>query len=329
MTPILTPTQWEAYFSSQKYAHLLQSNAWGDLKSDFGWEVERVQVGESGAQILFRRILFGYSLAYIPKGPLGPWIDEFLPTLDEICKKRRAFSLKVEPDEEENPERVRDLLGRGFQPSQHTIQPRTTLVVDIREDEDTILSNMHQKTRYNVRLSKRKGVEVRPWQDLDAFGRMVLDTAERDAFGAHTPAYYQRAYELFYPQGSCELFVAEYEGQPISSVMVFAHGSRAWYLYGASTDIERNRMPTYLLQWEAMKWAKEKGCNWYDLWGIPDEDLDTLERNFLSERSGLWGVYRFKRGFGGKLYRSIGAWDKAYIPTMYRLYRWLISLLRK
>ena len=194
MTPILTPTQWEAYFSGQKDTHLLQSNAWGDLKSDFGWKVERVQVGESGAQILFRPILLGYSLAYIPKGPLGPWIDELLPTLDEICKKRRAFSLKVEPDEEENPERVRDLLDRGFQPSQHTIQPRTTLVVDIREDEDTILSNMHQKTRYNVRLSKRKGVEVRPWQDLDAFGRMVLDTAERDAFGAHTPAYYQRAY---------------------------------------------------------------------------------------------------------------------------------------
>lgn len=329
MIPNSASTQWEAFLSSYKDAHLLQSNAWGDLKSAFGWDVEQIQSGESGAQILFRRFPLGTSLAYIPKGPLGPWTTDLLPTLDETCKKRRAFVLKIEPDEEDHPEKVQKLMDLGFISSQHTIQPRTTLIVDLTGDEEALLSKMHQKTRYNVRLSMRKGVRVRPWQDLDAFGQMVLETADRDAFGTHTPSYYSLAYELFHPQGVCELLMAEYEGTPLAAVMVFAHGSRAWYFYGASTNLERNRMPSYLLQWEAMKWARQKGCTLYDLWGVPDEDLDTLESEFTVRKSGLWGVYRFKRGFGGNLSRSIGAWDKTYIPIIYNLYRLLTSLMRK
>jgi lipid II:glycine glycyltransferase (peptidoglycan interpeptide bridge formation enzyme) len=104
--------------------------------------------------------------------------------------------------------------------------------------------------------------------------------------------------------------------------MVFARGPRAWYFYGASNDEERNRMPTYLLQWEAMRWAKARGCEEYDLWGVPDVDEATLEADFANRSDGLWGVYRFKRGFGGTLSRSVGAWDRSYLPLAYPLYRW-------
>jgi lipid II:glycine glycyltransferase (peptidoglycan interpeptide bridge formation enzyme) len=83
-------------------------------------------------------------------------------------------------------------------------------------------------------------------------------------------------------------------------------------------------MPNYLLQWEAIRWAKSQGCTEYDLWGVPDEDLATLEANFANRNIGLWGVYRFKRGFGGELRRSVGPWDRVYNPTLYRLYSvWL------
>jgi lipid II:glycine glycyltransferase (peptidoglycan interpeptide bridge formation enzyme) len=83
-------------------------------------------------------------------------------------------------------------------------------------------------------------------------------------------------------------------------------------------------MPNYLLQWEAIRWAKSQGCCEYDLWGVPDVDLATLETNFTSRNDGLWGVYRFKRGFGGELKRSIGPWDRVYNPFLYRLYSvWL------
>ena len=103
--------------------------------------------------------------------------------------------------------------------------------------------------------------------------------------------------------------MAEYEGRPLAGLMVFARGSRSWYFYGASNDEERNRMPTYLLQWEAMRWAKARGCSEYDLWGIPDADEEALEAGFASRSDGLWGVYRFKRGFGGTIkavFRGLG-----------------------
>jgi len=329
VTPRISVAQWESTIANHESVHLLQSRAWGDLKSDFGWRIEHVHRGESGAQILFRSFPFGFSLAYIPKGPIGPWLPDLLLDLDEVCKEHQAFALKVEPDEAENPEMEKLLQNHGFIPSMQTIQPGATLLVDISLNEDDILAKMHPKTRYNIHLATRKGVQVRPWDDLDSFGRMMLETANRDAFGVHIPAYYQRAYDLFHPRGECELLVAEYEGKPLAAVMVFAHSQRAWYFYGASSNLERNRMPAYLLQWEAMKWAQTKGCDWYDLWGVPDETLEILERNFTSRQDGLWGVYRFKRGFGGKLVRSIGTWDKVYIPFLYRLYRWANKLLRK
>ncbi len=87
---------------------------------------------------------------------------------------------------------------------------------------------------------------------------MMTVTGARDAFGVHSLAYYRKAYDLFHPAGMAELLLAEYEGRPLAALMVFALGRRAYYLYGASTDEERNRMPTYLLQWRAMQWARAR-----------------------------------------------------------------------
>ena len=179
---------------------------------------------------------------------------------------------------------------------------------------------MKQKCRYNIRLAEKKGVTVRIWNDIDGFHRMIQITGDRNGFGVHSLEYYQRAYQLFHSIGKCELLVAEYEGLALAALMVFASGSRAWYVYGASNDIERNRMPTYLLQWEAMRWAKAQGSKEYDLWGVPDEDEGRLEADFENRNDGLWGVYRFKRGFGGELKRAAQALDRVYNPSFYQLY---------
>jgi lipid II:glycine glycyltransferase (peptidoglycan interpeptide bridge formation enzyme) len=116
--------------------------------------------------------------------------------------------------------------------------------------------------------------------------------------------------------------MADFEGEDLAGLMVFFQGKRAWYFYGASSGKRRDLMPAYAVQWEAMRWAREKGCTLYDLWGVPDEDEDKLESQFESRTDGLWGVYRFKRGFGGKLVRSAGPWDRVYNPALYRLYLW-------
>ncbi|MEW6569112.1 MAG: peptidoglycan bridge formation glycyltransferase FemA/FemB family protein [Chloroflexota bacterium] len=324
-TGFLTADRWDAFLASFPDAHLLQTTAWGELKAAFGWEAVRLQRGSAGAQVLFRRLATGLQLAYVPKGPVGEWLPDLLPDIDAVCRARRAFALKIEPDSPDEPSRVELLAQHGFRPSSHTIQPRRTLIVDLRGDEDSLLARMHPKTRYNIRLAQKKGVRVRPWDDLPAFARMMHETAARDRFAAHAPAYYQRAFDLFRPTGACELLVAEVEGQPVAALMVFAHGRRAWYFYGASTAHERPRMPAYLLQWEAMLWARARGCSQYDLWGIPDVDEETLEAEFTSRRDGLWGVYRFKRGFGGKVVRNSGAWDRPYNPVVYKAYDWFLK----
>jgi peptidoglycan pentaglycine glycine transferase (the first glycine) len=321
VTPHITPNRWRDFLTGHPEAHLLQSTQWGELKSAFGWEVERVSIEDSGAQVLFRRFPLGFTLAYIPKGPIGEWLPDLLIELDTLCQQRHAFALKLEPDAMSDPTIDERLKDHGFTPSPHTIQPRRTLIVDLRGDEDQILARMHQKTRYNIRLASKKGVEVHPWDDLENFGRMIQETAVRDRFGAHVPDYYKRAYDLFHTEGDCEIFVALYEGQPLAALMVFARGKRSWYLYGASTAQHRNLMPNYLLQWEAMRWARDRGCTQYDLWGVPDENLQTLENEFTSHPGGLWGVYRFKRGFGGELVRSAGAWDRPYNNLLYWFYR--------
>ena len=319
--PLVDATTWQAFLDRHPEAHLLQTAAWGDLKAAFGWRVMRLVVGEAGAQVLFRPLPLGFTVAYIPKGPVGSreaW-EDLWPQVDALCRRHRAVFLKVEPDiwEETDPQGA--VPPPGFRPSPHAIQPRRTLVVSLEGQEEEILARMKQKTRYNIRLAARKGVTVRPWDDLDAFYALMRETGERDGFGVHSHDYYRRAYDLFHPRGEAELLVAEYAGEPLAALMVFARGRRAWYFYGASTGKHRNKMPTYLLQWEAMRWAKARGCTEYDLWGVPDADRETLEAQFTQRRDGLWGVYRFKRGFGGVLRRA-PVWDRVYIPLLYRFY---------
>lgn len=313
--PTVSLAEWNQYLQSQPNTHLLQTGEWGELKADFGWKPVRMVSEKSGVQILFRKLPFGFTIGYIPKANFA---QSLWPEIDIICKQNRAIFLKLEPDtwEGENPITNYQLLVT----SPHNIQPPRTIIVDIKGSEEEMLSRMKQKTRYNIRLAEKKGVSVRAWDDVESFHKMMLLTGGRDRFGVHSLEYYRRAYDLLHPKQMGELLLAEYQGKPLAALFVARVGFRAYYLYGASTDDERNRMPTYLLQWEAMKWSKAHGCEEYDLWGVPDEDEATLEANFESRHDGLWGVYRFKRGFGGQLKRAPQAMDRVYNPLLYWAY---------
>jgi lipid II:glycine glycyltransferase (peptidoglycan interpeptide bridge formation enzyme) len=251
--------------------------------------------------------------------------DAFWSEVDPICRKRRAVFLSVEPDEIPGESGGEEWESpRGFTVSPHAIQPRRTIIVDISGEEEQILGRMKQKTRYNIRLAEKKGVVVHPSSDMGQFSKLMQATGERDEFGVHSLEYYQRAYDLFHPLGACELLLAEFQGEPLAALFVFSWGQRSWYFYGASASLHRNLMPTYLLQWEAIKWARAAGCSQYDLWGIPDYDQETLEAEFRDRSNGLWGIYRFKRGFGGRIGPSAGTWDRVYQPVLYNLYlRWM------
>jgi peptidoglycan pentaglycine glycine transferase (the first glycine) len=332
--------RWDRFVAAHPRSHILQTSAWGALKSQFGWQTERVGLTTgantnslvAGAQTLYRRLPWGLGqLAYVPKGPLVDWEDEeatsaLLAALDRAARRGRdagpTVALTIEPHLPDAPPWRERLRALGFRPSPfEAIQPRRTLVVDLTPDEEAILMAMKSKTRYNIRLAGRKGVSVRPAQeaDLPAFHALMQATADRDAFGIHTPAYYERAYRLFVLRDRARLLLAEVEGEATAAVMVFALPPRSWYFYGASSNAHREKMPTYLLQWEAMRWARSMGCTSYDLYGVPDADRETLEAAFTQRSDDLWGVYRFKRGFGGELVRSVGAWDRVYAPARYGL----------
>lgn len=319
--PRVNIDDWEQFLANCPDAHLLQTSTWGELKAAFGWRVERLLVPAGvGAQILFRPLPLGYSIAYIPRGPVGDDWQALWPEVDALCREKRAVLLKIEPDVWEPLQVEAPAPPPGFRKSAHAIQPARTLVVDLQGEESQILDRMKQKTRYNVRLALKRGVVVGTSADIDVFYRLMQTTGERDRFGVHSLEYYQQAYELFFPHGMCELFLAEIEGQPLAGLMAFARGRRAWYFYGASSDRYREYMPTYALQWEAMRWARERGCLEYDLWGVPDASEQQLEAQFSQRSDGLWGVYRFKRGFGGVLRRSAGPWDRVYNTPLYALY---------
>lgn len=329
-------SRWDAFVREHPGGHLLQSTAWGMLKSAFGWEGLRLAVLSGGeiraaAQVLFRRFP-GFSLAYVPRGPVVDWEDEaalevLLEGLAWAGRARRSLFLKIEPNWPEEAgfsERLRRL---GFLPGR-PVQPRSTLVVDLEGTEEALLARMKPKTRYNIRLAGRRGVQVRPAhgpEEVALFYDLLRETARRDAFGIHTRPYYQTAYHLLCERGLGVLLFAEREGEVLAALMAAAWGREAIYLYGASRSRGQEHMPSYLLQWEAMRWARSRGCTRYDLWGIPDSVLEggdeREERREKNIRDGMWGVYRFKQGFGGRPLRTVGAYDRPDHPLLYRLYQ--------
>jgi len=337
--------EWDNFTRRSRYGHILQSSLWGKLKEGFGWRARRILLLKdglplAGAQILFRPLLPGLPkpvVAYIPKGPILPPDESeaarlLLDAIHACAKEEGAVFLKVEPDWLDSPQAEAILKSWGFIPAR-TIQPRSTIVLDITLSEEEILARMKHKTRYNIKLASKKGVKVRPGSldDVPTFYQLMVITSKRDRFGIHTLGYYRRALELFAPSGDGILLMAEYEGEPLAGLMAFKWGDRAFYMYGASSDRHRNLMPNHLLQWEAILWARREGCVTYDLWGIPDEVGREPERyqDELPERvGGLWGVYRFKRGFGGKVIRYVGAWDWVYSPLWYSLYKLALRFLR-
>lgn len=324
--------QWNTFVRRQPRAHVLQQAAWGDLKRAYGWDYARVGLADAagslvaGAQLLFRHLPLRLgTMAYLPMGPYITSPDQQSAVWDAIhrcARARRAAFLKWEPGlylDSPPP----DCTALGFIPSGQTVQPPRTIVLDISAGEDAILARMNQGTRRKIRQSQKAGIHYyeAAAHDVDTFTAMMQTTGARNAFGVHEPGYYRLAYDLFVPAGDAALILAEHEGDPLAGIMVFAAGDTAWYLYGASSDTKRNLMAAYGVQWAAIQWAQARGCRWYDLWGIPDADESDLEAQFQQRSDGLWGVYGFKRGWGGRIVRSAGAWDYIYSPLIYNLYR--------
>jgi lipid II:glycine glycyltransferase (peptidoglycan interpeptide bridge formation enzyme) len=196
-----------------------------------------------------------------------------------------------------------------------SIQPQRTIMLDLTSGEDILLANMKAKWRYNIHLAERKGVRVRVAEtvaDVHDWYSLLQTTSLRDGFGIHTLHYYLRAWQIFAPRNQARLFLADYNGQLLAGIFVGLMADRAVYLYGASSNELRQFMPNYLLQWEAIRWAKQERASTYDFWGIPETDR---------RDEAMAGVYRFKSGWGGKIVRFAGNYEYIYHPLAMSLVR--------
>jgi peptidoglycan pentaglycine glycine transferase (the first glycine) len=347
-----TGNEWNQVVAAFPQSHFLQTWEWSQLKSAYGWRplplLWKSAAGElRGAAMVLERsehlwkLPIHLRLLYVPRGPLlTSWSEteeyqQVLTDLVDFARQRSAMFIKFdaevplgtgmpgEADEQTDPAGAAlalHLQQSGWRFSQDQVQFRNTVLVDLAASEDELLARMKQKTRYNIRLASRKGVVVRPAsvEDIPLLYRMYAVTSLRDGFVIRDEAYYQKVWGNFMAAGLAEGLVAEVASEPVGAVIIFRFASRAWYVYGMSLDVHREKMPAYLLQWEAMRRARAGGCQVYDLWGAPD---------VFDESDSMWGVYRFKSGLGGTLVRTIGAWDYPLQVGLYNLYTHLLPRL--
>ena len=320
---------WDAAILALPRAHILQSWLWGELKgsrgwapSHFLWRVDDRVVAAAQVLVLQRGRL---RLGYVPKGPLLDWTDgalaeAVLTQLVAHAQQHGLLLLKIDPDVPADTEvgsATSALLTKlGWRASFEQVQFRNTMLLDLQPEFDQLMAQMKSKWRYNIHLAVRKGVVIREAtpDDFPLLWAMYAETATRDSFVIREEAYYQDVWQRFMRAGLTWALIAEVDSMPVAMAIAFHLGSCAWYMYGASRDTGRSYMPNHLLQWHIIQRAKEAGCTVYDLWGAPDT-LDVTDP--------LWGVYRFKEGFGATFVRHVGAYDYTPRTWLYRLYAFL------
>ncbi|MGB8346140.1 MAG: peptidoglycan bridge formation glycyltransferase FemA/FemB family protein [Ktedonobacteraceae bacterium] len=339
--------QWDRFVNDHPRGHFLQSWGWGDLKAGSGWHPLRLALWDEShgqmaavAQVLCRgsaqiegrpqgyaptlRVpLWLGNLAYIPKGPVIDWSQPdicgaFFTQLNAFLRRRGTIALRLEPSLEvavAADDRLQQSMAALPCYPTAAVQPIRTIILDLAPDQATLLAQMKEKWRYNVRLAERKGVTIRAAQsahDVRAWYELLRTTGQRDQFGIHTLNYYLRCWQIFAPRQQLCLFLAEHAGQLLGGIFVALFARQAIYLYGASSSEQRQLMPNYLLQWRAIRWAREQGANSYDFWGIPATD---------DENEPMAGVYRFKSGWGGRVTRFVGNYEHVYRPLAMRFAR--------
>ena len=321
-----TLPEYEAFVQSHPKGNFAQSYLWGKQKPMWQWDAIAVR-GEDGAirgslAVMTRKVPgIGRTLMYGCRGPVCDLDDRetFSQLLDGakvLAKKYKSYVIKIDPDVPSSNTAFSSMLQSfGFRAKEggknfEAIQPRYVFRLNVEgKTEEELLANFHQKWRYNIRLAERKGVTVRICgkEMVPAVSDLMLTTGVRDGFVTRKPEYFAamldnlgehaRLYMAFDPNDT-----------PIAGTLAIHYGDKVWYLYGASSNEHRNLMPNYLLQWRMIQWAVETNCRIYDFRGVSGD---------VSEDNPLYGLFRFKQGFGGDFTEFVGEMDLVLSPVIY------------
>ncbi|KKT81049.1 MAG: hypothetical protein A3B99_05410 [Candidatus Yanofskybacteria bacterium RIFCSPHIGHO2_02_FULL_44_12b] len=311
----------------------LQTKEWLDFQTRIGRKTWRFDNGKIQANIIRHDLPFGKNYLYIPHGPVLSFDDirgglqgqlvSFLAYIKDLGRINKSILVKVEPFSDIVMELI---YRRGFRRSVKRIQPNRTVVLDLALSEEELLSQMHQKTRYNIGLASKKGIIFKDERNLDVFWDLLKQTAKKDNFNTHSKDYYKKFLEFFSVEEgrskdvNAKMFLMYFETKPIAGAIVMTYGGTAYYLHGAMDRNYASLMAPYLMHWEIMKWAKSQKFLNYDLWGVDAKKWP--------------GVTRFKLGWlgslkhgqsGGKIVEYPGSFD---LPVS-RFWYFMYNLTRK
>ncbi len=344
-SPEATDSAWDAFAARHPHGHFLQSAAWGRLRASQGWELRRCVIRGptgaadapsgsasrdsgpgpiiAGAQVLIQHRRGG-AIAYVPRGPVCAPADPAWPALRDALRRAASgcVALRFEPHWPDTPELRRWLAAQGLRAAA-PVQPPSTIRLDLTLGQEALLGGMKQSWRRKVRIAERSGLRVERGgeADLSIFEDLIHQTARRHGFGARPTGYYASVWQAF-GADHARLYLARYGDEALAAILVIHFGATATYLYGGSSGAERQRMPNHLLQWAAIRDAVAEGRRSYDLWGIPDAIGAAVAAGGRAEdvppgSGDLWGVWGFKRGLGGEVWRAVGAWDDVRAPVRY------------
>ena len=308
---ILDDTFKEEY--DQKVTHVIQSWQWGEFRKSLGIPLVRYGLFENNKltmafQISFHKIpLTNKYVGYLPKGPFPD--AKLAQALKKISKEQDCVFIKTEPSIEIGaPEKV----DRHFKMALKPLFTKYNFVLDLSPTEEELLKNMHQKTRYNIRVAEKKGVKVEIGNSrnfLDKYLRLYFQTTKRQGYFGHNEIYHTKVWEIFSQANQVQFVIASYNNVPLVAWMLLNFKDTLYYPYGGSSHLHRDVMASNSVAWEAIKLGQKLGLKKFDMWGALGPDADPKDSWF--------GFHRFKQGYGGKLVEYLGSFDLVENPLIY------------
>lgn len=280
-----------------------QSKVWAEYLKSLGWKVIEIRNSKFEIRIYVKSVpLFG-SIIKIPR--IAPPIP--FKEVDRVAKENRALFVKLEPNVEVSDQKTKKgLESCGFKEETWSLQPTKTIVIDLTPSEEELLAKMEKDTRYSIRKSEREGVVVEKSTDIDEFLSLHKETSKRQGFW--TSEKDSRTLWETLPEGNKTLLFAKKDGKILAGAFLSFYGDIAYYYEAASSDHRRDLLAPYLVVWESMRLAKEKGCKKFDFEGIFDPRI--------SATKGWKGFTHFKKGFGGQEVTYLGSFIKFYNPII-------------
>lgn len=311
-------------------SHPLQSWEWGEFREKTGLKVIRLGAFEGnklvkGYQVTIHRVpKTNMNVGYFPKGTMPD--DEQLEAMKKIGQAHNCLFIKLEPNVGANQAINEYLIKQGCKEGR-PLFTKYTFQVDLRKSEAELLAGMKPKTRYNIGVAQRYGVEVvedNSGMGVEEFIRLTRETTKRQRFYAHDEQYQRLMWQVLAVGGLARMLMARWQGKVLAAWVVFVFNKVIYYPYGASSSEHREVMASNLMMWEVMRLGKRLGCQTLDMWGALGPEP--------SQKDQWYGFHRFKEGYGGQLVELAGSFDLVLKPNWYPVYRrleeWRWRLLR-